>query len=108
MDEFRLKVSTQDYQVKIDRLENLLSALKEHMHSYEEMRTNASNVISSNYELQQVQRVIAGQIKKVEDAIHSVEKQIKVLRDLVSSYEDLGENVRSILEGAVEIADIFS
>ena len=107
MDEFRLKVTTEDYVARINDLEDYLGALKEHLSDYNTMRNDASNVISSNFELQQIQKIIDGQSKRVENAIFAVETQIKTLRNLVENYDNLLINVTGIIEGAIDIVNMF-
>ena len=101
----QLLVSTDKYEAQISLLEGYLNQLNGVADEYEGLKNSTSSFMGDDdSQIDQLKQNVQANINHVKAAIEAVTNQIATLRTTVSSMENLGTNIGTILQGSTELA----
>ncbi len=102
-----LLVPTTKYEASISMLETQLGILKGLAAEYSYLQGQVNSFTKSG-EIRDMARVVEQGAARVDKAIVAVQANIDTLKENVSNLENVGSNVTSIIQDAVNIVSTFS
>jgi len=103
-----LRVSSEKYLNQIAMLEGQLALLKNLEAEYQDLQAQVPSFAGTSDAVGQLQQNVQVNIQRVDNAIESCNAAIRTLQANVSTMENVGQNISSIIEDSISIAGALS
>lgn len=102
--DLELRADSGKYEARIAMLEGHVSRIEGLMAGYEALKNRVGDFMGDDDNVASAQRAAEIGIKRCQKAIDATQANIKTLQDILNNLNNVGENIKVILEGAIEIA----
>ena len=102
--ELEIKVDSNKYEARISMLEGYVNRLEGLMGRYEALKNSVGDFMGEDDNIEEAKRAADVGIQRCRKAIDATQANIASLQDVISNMTNLGSNIKTILEAAVEAA----
>lgn len=104
--ELELKVDSNKYEARISMLEGYVNQLEGLMGRYEALKNSVGDFMGNDDNVEKAKEAANVGIKRCRKAIDATQANIATLQDVLSNMTNLGTNIKTVLEAAVEAASV--
>ena len=102
--DMEIRVDTNKYEARISMLEQYVHQNEGFMAGYENLKNTVSDFLGEDEHIEAARSAADVGIKRCRKAIEATHANIASLRDVVENMSEVGANIKTVLEAAVEAA----
>lgn len=104
--ELELKVDSNKYEQRISMLESHIAKLEDLMSGYTALKNRVGDFMGDDDNIEEARKAADIGIKRCNKAIEAVKANIESLQTVLNNINNIGGNVKTILQAAVEAASV--
>ena len=104
--DLEIKVDSNKYEARISMLEGYVNRLEGLMGRYESQKNSVSDFMGEGDGVEEAKAAANVGIQRCRKAIDATQANIASLQDVLNNMNNLGTNIKTVLEAAVEAASV--